>query len=239
MHLVNCLGADHGGYVRRITAATKAVSNGEAELDCKLNQLISILRNGEPVRMSKRAGTFVTLRDVLEDVGKDVFRFVIMTRKNDVAFDFDLAKAKEQSKDNPVFYVQYAHARIRSVMRHAVEMYGADQIAPANLQKADFALLTDESEMGLIKLMAAWPRAVEAAAIAHEPHRLCFFIQDLAAAFHGLWNKGKDHATLRFLLPEQKDLSIARLAMIESCRTIIASGLDIFGVKAVEELTNE
>ncbi|TAH37601.1 MAG: arginine--tRNA ligase [Alphaproteobacteria bacterium] len=236
-NLVNCLGADHGGYVRRITAATKAVSNGEAELDCKLNQLINIMRNGEPVRMSKRAGTFVTLRDVLEDVGKDVFRFVIMTRKNDVAFDFDLVKVKEQSKDNPVFYVQYAHARICSVMRHAAEMFGAATIATDQLKKANFSLLNDEAEMGLIKLMAAWPRAIEAAALAHEPHRLCFYIQDLAAAFHSLWNKGKDHAELRFLIEGKKDESIARLAMIESCRSIIESGLSVFGVQAVKEMS--
>ncbi len=236
-NLVNCLGADHGGYVRRITAATKAVSGGEAELDCKLNQLINIMRNGEPVRMSKRAGTFVTLRDVLEDVGKDVFRFVIMTRKNDVAFDFDLVKVKEQSKDNPVFYVQYAHARICSVMRHAADMFGAAAITPDNLKKANFALLNDDAEMALIRLMAVWPRAIEASALAHEPHRLCFYIQDLAAAFHSLWNKGKDHAELRFLIEGKKEESIARLAMIESCRSIIESGLSVFGVQAVKEMS--
>ena len=236
-NLVDCLGADHGGYVKRITAAIKAVSGGEAELDCKINQLINITRNGEPVRMSKRAGTFVTLRDVLDDVGKDVFRFVIMTRKNDVSFDFDLVKVKEQSKDNPVFYVQYCHARICSVLRHATDMFGPDVASDKNLSGASMDLLTDVDELALIKLMAAWPRAIAAATLAHEPHRLCFYIHDLAAAFHSLWNKGKDEATLRFLIEGNRELTLARLAMIVACRNIIAAGLDIFGVTPMQEMS--
>jgi arginyl-tRNA synthetase len=235
-HLIDCLGADHGGYVKRITAAVKAMSNNEAELDCKLNQMIKVMRNGEPVKMSKRAGTFVTLRDVLDDVGKDVFRFVIMTRKNDVAFDFDLVKVKEQSKDNPVFYVHYGNARAHSVFRHAKEMFPAEDFSPAALQKANFGLLTDEAELGLIKSLAAFPRQVELAAVAHEPHRLAFYLQDLVALFHALWTKGKEEATLRFLHADNLELTRARLALLHALTIVIASGLHIFGVKPMTEM---
>ena len=234
--LIDILGADHGGYVKRMGAAVKAFAGEQAEADIKICQMIKFVKNGQPVKMSKRAGNFLTLRDVIDEVGKDVYRFIIMTRKPDMAFDFDYDKVKEQSKDNPVFYVQYAHARICSVMRHAAEMFGADTIGLQNLATADFSLLTDSDELALIRLMAAWPRAIEAAAYAHEPHRLCFFIQELAAAFHSLWNKGKDHSELRFLIEDDKNLSLARLAMIESCRLIIASGLAVFGVEPVKEM---
>jgi arginyl-tRNA synthetase len=237
--LINCLGADHGGYVKRISAAVKAISDGEAVLDVKLMQMISILKDGQPMRMSKRAGTFVTLRDVVDEVGKDVFRFIIMTRKNDVAFEFDLSKALEQSKDNPVFYVQYAHARICSVLRHAATMFGADAIRPEKLQMADMGLLRDEAELDLIKFMATWPRHVEAAALSHEPHRLCFYLQELAGRFHALWNKGRDHATLRFLIEGEKELTLARLAMIQCAANVIACGLGIFGVTPLKEMHDE
>lgn len=234
--MINIWGADHGGYVKRMQSAVKAISEGKGDLDVKLVQMIGLYHNGEPVKMSKRAGTFVTLREVVDEVGKDVFRFIIMTRKNDIAFDFDLAKVKEQSKDNPVFYVQYAHARIRSVMRHAAEMFGTDIATPESLQKANYALLTDSDELALIKLMATYPRLVESAALSHEPHRVGFYLHDLAAAFHSLWNKGRENVSLRFLLPENRDVSLARLAMLEACRSIIASGLGIFGVTPVEEM---
>lgn len=234
--LIDCLGADHGGYVKRITAAVKAMSSGEATLDCKLNQLIKVMRNGEPVKMSKRAGTFVTLRDVLDDVGKDVFRFVIMTRKNDVAFDFDLVKVKEQSKDNPVFYVHYSNARAQSVFRHAAEMFPGQDLSPPALSKANLELLKDPAELELIKWMVSWPRLVEQAAVAHEPHRLAFFLHDLAGVFHALWTKGKEDAALRFLHQDNWELTKARLAMLQAFAFIIESGLQIFGVQPMKEM---
>ena len=230
-NLIDVWGADHGGYIKRMKAAVAAVSGGTAELDVKVIQLVKLLRAGEPVKMSKRSGDFVTLREVVDEVGPDAVRFMMLYRKNDAVLDFDLAKVKEQSRDNPVFYVQYAHARARSVLRHAdEELRGIDRIQP------DLHRLTDSGELALIKLMAGWPRLVESAAEAHEPHRIAFYLYDLAAAFHALWNRGKEEAALRFLLTEDPALTSARLAMVRAMSLTIASGLGIFGVEPVEEM---
>jgi len=233
--LIDVWGADHGGYVKRMQAATTAITEGKAALDVKLCQLVHLMQNGQPVKMSKRAGTFVTLRDVIETVGKDVVRFIMLTRRNDQTLEFDYAKVTEQSKDNPVFYVQYAHARCRSVLRHAAEALAGKDLSPAGLAAADLARLEDEAELALVKRMATWPRLVESAAEAHEPHRVAFYLYDLASDFHALWNKGKDDATLRFLV-DDAELTLARLAMISAVATVIASGLTVMGVEPVEEM---
>jgi len=189
-----------------------------------------------PVRMSKRAGTFITLREVVDEVGKDVFRFIMLTRKNDQALDFDFAKVTEQSKDNPVFYVQYAHARAASVMRHAAEELPGDDLSDAALIEARLEKLSDPSEIALIRLLAGWPRLVEGASEAHEPHRIAFYLQEVAAQFHVLWNKGKDEATLRFILASDPALTRARLALVRGVAIVIASGLAVFGVEPVQEM---
>jgi arginyl-tRNA synthetase len=234
--MIDVWGADHGGYVKRMQAAVKATTDGKGSLDVKLAQLVNLLKDGEPVKMSKRAGNFVTLRDVVEEVGKDVVRFIMLTRKNDAHLDFDLAKVLEQSRDNPVFYVQYAHARCHSVLRHGQEMFPGQDLSGGALASGPLARLADPSEIGLIKQMAGWPRLVESAAEAHEPHRVAFFLYDLAASFHALWNKGKDEAQLRFLLAEDRELSLARLALVRGVAVTIASGLQTFGVVPVEEM---
>lgn len=234
--MVNIWGADHGGYVKRMEAAVSAITGGEGGLDVKLCQMVNLLKNGEPFKMSKRSGTFVTLRDLIDEVGADVVRFLMLIRKNDAPLDFDLALALEQSRDNPVFYVQYAHARAFSVLRHAAELSPDWDLSSSRLTKAPLARLTDPAELALIKLMAAWPRLIETAAEAHEPHRVAFYLNDVAAGFHGLWNKGKDDTTLRFLLPEDPDLTLARLALVRAVTLLIASGLALFGVRPVEEM---
>jgi len=234
--LIDVWGADHGGYVKRMQSAIKALTGGQGTLDVKLCQMVSLSENGVPVKMSKRAGTFVTLRDVVDKVGKDVVRFIMLTRKNDAGLEFDFAKVTEQSRDNPVFYVQYAHARVYSVMRMAAEAFGADQVSEDAVHGADLGRLVDPSELSLIKLMAQWPRLVESAAVAHEPHRVAFYLSDLAAEFHGLWNKGNDNKGLRFIVSDDKDLTLARLAMIRAVANVIASGLHVFGVTPVEEM---
>jgi arginyl-tRNA synthetase len=229
--MIDVWGADHAGYIKRMQAAVKAITGGDGELDVKTCQLVRLLRDGQQVKMSKRAGTFVTLREVVEEVGKDVVRFIMLTRKNDAPLDFDLAKVTEQSRDNPVFYVQYAHARSRSVLRNAMaEFPQVESVAP------DLHRLTDSGELALIKLMAGWPRVVESAAEAHEPHRIAFYLYDLAAAFHGLWNRGKEDSGLRFLIADDLPLTAARLALIKAMALTIASGLEIFGVEPVEEM---
>jgi len=233
---IDVWGADHGGYVKRMKAAVKAITEGEGDLDVKLCQMVNLLDGGEPVKMSKRAGTFVTLREVVDSVGRDVFRFIMLTRKNDAQLDFDFAKVTEQSRENPVFYVQYAHARCASVLRHAAAEMGAEAIADAALASADLGRLTDSAELDLIKRMAGWPRLVETAAEAHEPHRVAFYLQDLAALFHALWNKGKDDARLRFIHADDVPLTLARLALVRGLQVVIASGLAVFGVEPVEEL---
>jgi arginyl-tRNA synthetase len=234
--MINVWGADHGGYVKRMQAAVKAVSEQKGSLDVKLCQMVNLMDGGKPVKMSKRAGTFVTLREVVDHVGKDVVRFIMLTRKNDAHLDFDLQKVTEQSRENPVFYVQYAHARIRSVMRKAAEDSDNPAPTPESLATADLGLLTDPDELALIKTMAAWPRTVEGAAEAHEPHRVAYYLYELAAQFHTLWNKGNDNASLRFLLTGEPELTRARLAMIQGVAFVIASGLMVFGVTPVEEM---
>ncbi len=236
LSMIDVWGADHGGYVKRMQAAVKAVSDGKASLDVKLCQLVKLMRNGEPVKMSKRSGDFVTLREVVDEVGVDAVRFMMIFRKNDAPLDFDLAKVIEQSKDNPVFYVQYAHARGRSVLRQAAGAFPGLETTAAALDQADLSLLTDEGEIGLMKLIAQYPRQIEAAADAHEPHRIAFYLHDLASAFHSHWNRGKDSPQLRFVNEEQRNLTCARLALVVSLTAVLASGLGILGVSAPEEM---
>ncbi|MCU4182410.1 arginine--tRNA ligase [Bosea sp. BH3] len=234
--MIDVWGADHGGYVKRMQAAVKAVTNGQGALDVKLCQLVRLLRNGEQVRMSKRSGDFVTLREVIDEVGRDAVRFMMIFRKNDATLDFDLAKVVEQSKDNPVFYVQYAHARCASIFRQAREAFPDLDLSPAALAGADLSILTDESEVGVIKSIAAYPRVIEAAAAAHEPHRVAFFVHELASAFHSLWNKGKDSPQLRFVNQTDRKSTLARLAFVHAVRSVLASGLAVAGVAAPEEM---
>ena len=233
---IDVWGADHGGYVKRMRAAVKAVSEGQADLDVRICQLVRLLRDGEPAKMSKRAGDFVTLRQLVDEVGRDVVRFIMLTRRNDAPLDFDLAKVREQSKDNPVFYVQYAHARVRSVMRNAARDMAGTDFSAAALAAADLAALVDSAELDLVKLIARWPRTVEAAALAHEPHRIAFYLHDLAAEFHGLWNKGNENPELRFIIPADRSRTLARLALLQATATVIASGLAILGVEPAEEM---
>ncbi len=225
--LIDIFGADHGGYVKRMNAAVSALSDGRVPLDIKLTQLVKLYKDGQPFKMSKRAGTFVTLRDVVEQVGPDVTRFVMLTRKNDAPLDFDFDKAVEQSKDNPVFYVQYAHARIRSVMRKAEEMH---------LDWSDNAKLEDEAELAVAKKLAEWPRLVEIAARNHEPHRVAFYLYELASEFHALWNKGNDKPELRFLHEGDPQATAAKIALPRSVAVVISNGLGILGVTPVEEM---
>jgi len=230
--MIDVWGADHGGYVKRMKAAVSAVTDGKGELDVKLCQLVRVMKNGELVRMSKRAGTFVTLADLLEEVGADVVRFTMLTRKNDAPFDFDLAKATEQSRDNPVWYVQYGHARSRSVMRQA----SAAGIGVDGLDSTPLDRLDDAGERALVRQIAQWPRQVEAAAVAHEPHRIAFYLYDLAAAFHAHWNRGRDEPSLRFIVEGDAELTRARLALVQAVGIVIGSGLKVFGVTPVEEM---
>ena len=234
--LINVWGADHAGYVKRMKAAVAALTDGKVDLDIKICQLVKLMREGEPVKMSKRAGRFVTLREVVDEVGRDVVRFIMLTRKNEAPLEFDLARVTEQSKDNPVFYVQYAHARVCSIMRNVAEALPDLATTAEALADADLDGLTDEAELALIKLLASWPRQIEAAAEAHEPHRLAFFLYDLAAAFHGLWNKGNEDPSLRFIVVDDVATTRARLALVRAAGLVIASGLGIFGVEPVEEM---
>jgi arginyl-tRNA synthetase len=234
--LIDVWGADHGGYVKRMDAAVKALSGGNVALDVKLCQLVKLMRAGEPVKMSKRSGDFVTLREVVDEVGVDAVRFMMLYRKNDAPLEFDLAKVIEQSKDNAVFYVQYAHARVKSVMRQARAAFPDLDLSPAALAGADLALLTDEGETGLVKMLAQFPRVIEAAATAHEPHRVAFYLHELASLLHAQWNRGKDAAELRFVNENKRDLTCARLALIFSLSTVLAAGLGVLGVSAPDEM---
>jgi arginyl-tRNA synthetase len=234
--MIDVWGADHGGYVKRMQAAVKAVTAGQGELDVKLCQLVRLLRAGEPVKMSKRAGDFVTLRDVVDEVGRDAVRFMMIFRKNDATLDFDLAKVLEQSKDNPVFYVQYAHARTASVFRQAAEAFPGQDMGPEALISADIGLLTDAAELELIAKIAQFPRLVDAAAAAHEPHRVAFYLYDLAALFHSFWNRGKDLPHLRFVNQTDRISTLARLALVRAVRVVIGSGLAVLGVTAPDEM---
>ena len=232
--LINVFGADHGGYVKRLKAVVAALSNNRVPLDIKLIQLVKLFKNGEPFKMSKRAGTFVTLRDVVEQAGADVTRFHMLTRKNDAPLDFDFDKVVEQSKDNPVFYVQYANARINSVLRKAAEAGIA--VDDATLAAADLGLLTHDAELKVAKQIAEWPRLVEIAAKGHEPHRVAFYLYELASDFHGLWNRGNDDTSLRFLQEGDVATTQAKIALIRAVAVVISSGLGILGVTPVDEM---
>lgn len=232
--LIDVFGADHGGYVKRMNAAVAALSDGRVPLDVKLIQLVKLYKNGEPFKMSKRAGTFVTLRDVVEEAGADVTRFIMLTRKNDASLDFDFARVLEQSKDNPVWYVQYANARVNSVLRRAAEM-GVD-CSDSALAKADLSLLSHRAELDLAAKVAEWPRLVDAASRAHEPHRIAFFLYDIASELHSLWNRGNDDPSLRFVQDGHKDTTAAKIALARAVGVVISSGLAILGVTPVEEM---
>ena len=228
--LINVWGADHGGYVKRMTAATQALSEQNDMLDVKLCQLVTLLDKGKPVKMSKRAGTFVTLRDVMDTVGADVMRFIMLTRRNDQTLEFDYAKVTEKSRENPVFYVQYAHARACSVLRQT------DIPAFSEQGEAVLSRLSDVHEVRLIKQLASWPSVVRAAALSHEPHRLAFYLIDLAALFHGLWNAGRDNPSLRFILESDVELTQARLSLVAASAHVIKAGLSLLSVDAPEEM---
>ena len=234
--MIDVWGADHKGYVKRMQAAVKAVTEQRGTLDVRICNLVHLFQDGEPVKMSKRAGTFVTLRDVVDEVGRDVTRFIMLTRGNEAALDFDFAKVMEQSRDNPVFYVQYAHARACSVLRAAATEFSDMALDDAALAKADVSLLADSGELGIIRLLAGWPRQVEIAAEAHEPHRIAYYLSDLAAAFHGHWTRGNENAELRFVLGDKPELSLARLSLVRAVAVVVASGLAVMGVIPVEEM---
>ena len=228
--LVHVWGADHGGYVKRMQAAVAALSAGTVPLDVVLTQIVHVLKDGQPVRMSKRAGTYVALRDLIEEVGRDAVRFTMLFRKADAQMEFDLTKVVEQSRENPVFYVQYAHARCRSVLRQAGDL------PPGDLALAPLDALADPAELALIRRLTAWPRTVEAAAIAREPHRIAFFLHDLAGDFHVLWNRGREDSTLRFIREDEPLATRARLALVAATATVLRSGLAVMGVEPVEEM---
>ena len=234
--LINVLGADHGGYVSRMKAAVRAISQDSVKLEAVLCQIVHIVKGGQPVRMSKRAGTYVTLRDLLEEVGKDAVRFTMLTRKADAQMEFDLDQVLATTRENPVFYVHYAHARCRSVLRAAAEMFPDRPVTEAALVTTNVDTLTGEPEFALMRRLALWPRTVESAAIAREPHRIAFFLYDLAADFHMLWNRGKDDTTLRFLQLDQPAETRARLALVAATAVVIRSGLAVMGVAPVEEM---
>ncbi|MEO1018858.1 MAG: DALR anticodon-binding domain-containing protein, partial [Pseudomonadota bacterium] len=233
--MIDVLGADHGGYVKRMQAAVRAFSQEEARLDVKSCQLVNFMDGGKALKMSKRAGRVVTLRDVVDEVGRDVVRFIMLTRKNDAPLDFDFEKVTERSRDNPVFYVQYAHARICSVFRNAREMIPS--LSPEQYAKADLALLDDVGETNLIKRLAEYPRTIELAAMHGEPHRIAFYLYELASAFHAQHTRGREFPELRFLVAENEALTRARLALLEAVRIVLAGGLALMGVQAVEELS--
>jgi arginyl-tRNA synthetase len=238
--MIDVWGADHGGYVKRMQAAIKAVTSSKAALDVKIVQLVKLLRNGEPVKMSKRSGDFVTLREVVDEVGKDAVRFMMLFRKNDAVLDFDLAKVIEQSKDNPVFYVQYGHARGHSVFRNAREVIPdlpeATAARSAFLAGAAVERLTDPAELDLLRRLALYPRLIEAAAVAHEPHRIAFYLYDLASEFHALWTRGRDLPYLRFIINNDAEMTRARLALVQGVVSVLASGLAVLGVHAPDEM---
>ncbi|MCC2646332.1 MAG: arginine--tRNA ligase [Rickettsiaceae bacterium] len=232
--LILVLGADHGGYVKRLEAIAKAF-DPNVKLEVKIGQLVNFIKDGEPVKMSKRAGTFTTVRDVINEVGKDIIRFIMLTRKNDAVMDFDLDKVKEQSKDNPVFYVQYAHVRTKSILENA-----KNQLEEAYLKfykgNYDLTLLESEEEMHLIKTLASWPKTIESAAIQAEPHRIAFYLQNLASEFHSLWNLGKEKEFYRFIIVDNIELTTARLALAKAIQIVISSGLEVLGVKALDRM---
>lgn len=236
LHLINVFGADHVGYISRMTSAVKALSDGKADLDIKVCQLVKLFRDGAPIKMSKRAGTFVTLRDVVDEVGRDPVRFMMLYRKNDAPLDFDFAKVTEQSRDNPVFYVQYAHARAASVFRRASEVFPDLLPGSKALQSADLSQLQHPADLALIQRLAFFPKLVQGAAAAHEPHRLAFYLYDLASELHGLWSRGNDLPQLRFIHDNDSSLTAARLALVAATQTVLSAGLGVLGVEAPESM---
>ncbi len=236
LQMINVFGADHIGYIKRMVAAVAALSDKKADLDIKVVNLVKLYKNGEPFKMSKRAGTFVTLRDVVDEVGKDPVRFMMLYRKNNEQLDFDFAKVTEQSKDNAVFYVQYAHARSASIFRNTAEQMPGLDVSPKALEKADLSVLTDAGEIDLIKRLGAYPRLIEGAAKAHEPHRVAFYLYDLASALHGQWSRGNDSPHLRFIQSNDGVATLARLALIAATKTVITSGLKVLGVEAPDAM---
>ncbi|MEE2970282.1 MAG: arginine--tRNA ligase [Pseudomonadota bacterium] len=234
--MIDVWGADHKGYVKRMQSAVTAVSGGKATLDVRICNLVHLFDGGEPVKMSKRAGTFVTLREVVDKVGRDVVRFIMLTRGNEAALEFDLATVVEQSRDNPVFYVQYAHARACSVLRNAAAIFPELPLDDSSLADADYGRLKDPGELALIKLLAGWPRVVETAAEAHEPHRIAYYLSDIAAQFHGQWAKGNTDEKLRYIMADDMELTQARAALVRATAIVVASGLRTMGVEPVEEM---
>ncbi|MBO6901867.1 MAG: arginine--tRNA ligase [Rhizobiaceae bacterium] len=234
--LIFILGADHGGYVKRLEALAKALSDGKVKLEVLLCQLVKLYRDGEPVRMSKRAGEFVTLRDVIDEVGRDPVRFMMLYRKSDAPLDFDFAKVTEQSKDNPVFYVQYASARCHSVFRQAKEIFGVEGLIAREDMASRFDRLTDEGEIGIIRKLAEYPRLIEQAAGAHEPHRLAFYLYELANTFHTHWNRGTETPGLRFVKVNDQELTYARLGLVQAVSDVLTSGLALIGAEAPQEM---
>ena len=233
--MIDVWGADHGGYIKRMQAAVAAVADGKGLLDVKLCQLVRLLRNGEPVKMSKRAGEFITLREVVNEVGSDAVRFMMLFRKNDATLDFDLAKVVEQSRENPVFYVQYAHARGCSALRQSLSA-SHDVSSEQDLSKIDLTLLSDDAEMMILRRLAQFPRLIEASALAHEPHRVAFYLYDLASDFHALWNKGKDDPKLRFVLEDNPAITAARRVLVQAIVGVLKNGLSLLGVSAPDEM---
>jgi arginyl-tRNA synthetase len=229
--LIVVVGADHGGYVRRATSAFKAMTDGEGQFSMPLCAIVTVLNNGQPVKMSKRAGTYITLRDVLDAVGAGVMRFIMLTRQSNQTLEFDYAKALDQSKNNPYFYVQYAHARCCSVLKNGVEMFGNFDVSQADLEK-----LARVETLAVLKILSQWPKIVEQAAIAREPHRVAYYLQELASVFHGWWNMGREDSTLRFLNEDDKDISLAHLALVTAVKTVIADALKVIGVEPLSEL---
>jgi arginyl-tRNA synthetase len=240
LSMIDVWGADHGGYVKRMQAAVKAVSGGKADLDVKIVQLVKLLRAGQPIKMSKRSGEFVTLAEVVSEVGRDAVRFMMLYRKNDAVLDFDLAKVIEQSRDNPVFYVQYGHARAQSVFRNAREVLPdlpTDAAGRARmLAEVPLERLDDAGELALMRRLALYPRLLEAAALAHEPHRVAFYLYDLASEFHAQWNRGNDASYLRFIIPNDPQITKTRLALVQGIVTVLAAGLSLLGVQAPDEM---
>jgi len=234
--IINIWGADHGGYVKRIEGIVKSISESSIKFNVKLCQLVNLSDNGKPVKMSKRAGNFITMKSVVNSVGADVLRFIMLTRKNDAPLDFDMLKVKEQSKDNPVYYVQYANIRINSLYKKAINI-GID--LNSDLKNINFSLLKEPSELSLIKIISKWPRQVELAAIANEPHRITFYLNDLASAFHYSWSLGNTKSELRYFVEGDINLTLARLSLAKVVKIILFSGLSIIGVKSVEDLSIE
>lgn len=236
--LLDVWGADHGGYVSRMNAAVKALSPVDVSTDFEviLCQIVRVVRNGEVVRMSKRAGTFVTLRDLIDEVGKDAVRFTMLTRKSDAQMNFDLEQVVAQTRDNPVFYVQYAHARCRSVLRSAEEIFGQERLTASDLAKADLSNIRNEEELAVMRRLAQWPRTVESAALMREPHRIAYYLMELASDFHALWNAGRDDATLRFIQKGDVHGTLARMALIEAIACVIRSAMQVLGIEPVEEM---